>query len=217
MDMPKIITRLRPVRSGGTAHTLYNPDMRRTFIPSLLLAGLVSACTGQTIKPAEMLDEKTGVTVGALQEPIEFVEDAKLGGGGPDRRSSFAYVGPVEWDTSGEISYGLWIHVAPGNDQAVGDIRSPGGASLLLDDGSVPLSPLTGTLQTGSNPYHPVASWGQTAYFHFDVALLKRMASSQKMVLAFHGVEVPVVDFTPTQDVRDTLIRFEHARGITDD
>ncbi len=164
-----------------------------------------------------MLDEKTGVTVGALQEPIEFMEDAKLGGAGPDRRSSFAYVGPVEWDTSGEISYGLWIHVAPGNDQAVSDIRSPGGASLLLDDGAVALSPLTGAPQTGSNPYHPVASWGQTVYFHFDVALLKRMAASQKMVLAFHGVDVPVVDFTPTQDVRDTLIRFEHARGITDD
>jgi len=190
--------------------------MRRTFVPSLLLAGLVSACAGQTIKPAEMLDEKTGVTVGALQEPIEFIEDAKLGAAGSDRRSTFAYLGPVEWDTSGDITYGLWIHVAPGNDQAVGDIRAKGGASLVLDDGPVPLS-LTDAPQTGSNPYHPVASWGQTAYFRLDVALLKRMASSQKLILEFHGVDVPAVDFTPTQDVRDTLTRFEHARGITDD
>ena len=191
--------------------------MRNTLLPSLLTACLLSGCAGQTIKPAESLDETTGVTVGALQEPLEFAEDPKLGAVGPDRRASFAYLGPVEWDTSGDLRYALWIHVAPGNDQAVGNIRSSGAVSLILDDGPVLLSEQDDTPKIGSNPYHPLASWGQTAYFHLDVGLLKRMAASQRLVLEFHGVEVPTVDFVPTQDVKDTLLRFEHARGITDD
>lgn len=198
------------------------PGMRSSKFSCLLLgawvAGSLAGCGGQsTIKPAELLDETTGMTVGALQAPIEFVEDAKIGSGGPDRRATFAYLGPVEWDTSGELTYGLWIHVAPGNDQPVAPIDASGAVSLLLDDTAVPLYPMKAP-RTGSNPYKPIASWGQTAYFHFDVPLLKRLAASQKVLLQIHGIDADVtVKFLPTQDVRDTLLRFEQARGITGD
>ena len=31
-------------------------------------------------------------------------------------RISFAYLGPVEWDNMGDVRYGLWVHLVPGND-----------------------------------------------------------------------------------------------------
>ena len=185
----------------------------------MMVVGLVAGCaTESSIKPAETLDERTGVTVGALQEPIEFVETFQTVVAGNGKRTSFAYLGPVEWDKSGEITYGLWIHVAPGNDKQVGDIHSGGAVTLILDDGPVVLAPMDAP-NVGSGPYRPIASWGQTGYFGLDVAMLKRLAGSEKLALNFRGVGVDQsnVDFTPTHETRTTLKKFTQARGITDD
>jgi hypothetical protein len=191
--------------------------MRLSLVQSVMVVGLLVGCADQSsIKLAEVLDERTGVTVGALQEPIEFVEAVQnraLGGG---KRTSFAYLGPVEWDKSGEISYGLWVHIAPGNDRQLGDIRSQRAVTLILDDGPAVLSPLDAPA-VGSGPYRPIASWGQTGYFGLDVAMLKRMAGSEKLLLEFRGADQAMVDFTPTHETRTTLKKFTQARGITDD
>jgi hypothetical protein len=183
------------------------------LITAIVVAGLLAGCASD--KPAEVLDERTGTTVGALQDPIEFVEtpNAALVGG---KRTSFAYLGPLEWDRSGEISYGLWLHVAPGNDKPVGDIRSEGSVRMNLDDGSVVLSPLDASI-AGVGPYRPIAAWGQTAYFQLDVAMLKRMAASQKLDLNFRAPDESLVEFLPSHDTRTTLTQFLHARGITGD
>ena len=181
------------------------------------MVGILAGCAGgSAIKPAEVLDERTGVTVGALQEPIELVQNLQNAVPGNGARVSFAYLGPTEWDKSGDISYGLWIHVAPGNDRQVADIRSKGAVSLMLDGGALELSPMD-TPDLGNGPYKPVASWGQTAYFELDVATLRRISASAKLVLEFRGTTVPVVDFTATHDTRPTLSKFLRARGITDD
>ncbi len=156
------------------------------------------------------------MTVGALQEPIEFVETAPNAVVGNARRTSFAYIGPVEWDKSGDLSYQLWLHVAPGNDRLAGDIRAPGAVTLLLDDGPVALSAMEPAV-TGSGPYRPVASWGQTQYFRLDVPLLARMAHSQKLVLVLRGTGRDDIQFLPTHDTSPTLKRFIRSRGITDD
>jgi hypothetical protein len=190
--------------------------MRLPLIQAVMVVGLLAGCGGQSIKPAEVLDERTGMTVGALQEPIELVESAQNAAVANGRRSSFAYLGPVEWDRSGDLTYGLWVHVAPGNDRQVGDIRSRGAVKLILDDGPLVLSPID-VPKAGIGPYHPIASWGQTAYFKLDVALLKRMAASQKLALDFRAVDDSVVDFLPSRDTRTTLTQFAHARGITGD
>jgi hypothetical protein len=190
--------------------------MRLSLVP-LAIALLVAGCAAESsIKPAEVLDERTGVTVGALQEPIEFVESFQTALVGSGKRTSFAYLGPVEWDKSGDLTYGLWVHVAPGNDKQVGDIRSPGAVTLMLDDGPVVLSPMDAP-NVGSGPYRPIASWGQTGYFELDVAMLKRLAGSQKLALSFRGVDQSNVDFAPTHETRSTLKKFTQARGITDD
>ena len=189
--------------------------MRFLLIKAIVAAGVLAGCT--STKPAEVLDERTGTTVGALQDPIEFVETAQnaalvVSG----KRTSFAYLGPLEWDRSGEITYGLWLHVAPGNDKPVGDIRSEGSVRLDLDDGSVVLSPIDASI-SGVGPYRPVAAWGQTAYFRLDVAMLKRMAASQKLDLNFRAPDESLVEFLPSRDTRTTLTQFLHARGITGD
>src|SRR5580704_13370130 len=153
-------------------------------IPVILLAGLMAGCAGQSsIKPVEALDERTGVTVGALKQPIELLpglQDAALNF---RKRATFAYLGPVEWNRSGALSYGLWIHIAPGNDrQPPGDIHASGAAALILDDGPLSLS-LMEAPKLGREPYRPVASWGQTAYFGLDAGMLRRMAASSKLEL----------------------------------
>jgi hypothetical protein len=121
----------------------------------------------------------------------------------------------LEWDRSGDISYGLWVHVAPGTDTPVGDVHVEGAVTLVLDDGTVVLSRMDPPA-AGSGPYRPVASWGQTAYFDLDVALLKRMAASETLVLRFRGVGGAGVNFAPTHETRATLMNYLRARGITD-
>jgi hypothetical protein len=191
--------------------------MRLSLVQSVMAVGLLVGCAGQSsIRPAEVLDERTGVTVGALQEPVEFVENVQNAVLGNGKRPSFAYLGPVEWDKSGEITYGLWVHIAPGNDKQVGGIRLRGAVTLILDDGPVILSPMDAP-NVGSGPYRPIASWGQTGYFGLNVAMLKRMAASEKLVLDFRGVDQSGVDFTPTHETRATLKNFMQARGITGD
>jgi hypothetical protein len=193
------------------------PRMRLPLIQAVLGLGLLAGCGGQSsIKPAEILDQRTGMTVGALQDPIELVESAQNLGLASGKRTSFAYLGPIEWDRSGDLRYGLWVHVAPGNDRQVGDIRSRGAVTLILDGGPLVLSPMDAP-KVGSSPYQPIASWGQTAYFDLDAALLKRMAASQNLALDFRAADQSVVEFLPSHETRTTLTQFAHARGITGD
>lgn len=172
-------------------------------------------CAGQTtIKPAEALDERTGMTVGALHKPIELVRDAEIMPSA-GQRVSFAYLGPVEWDNMGDLRYGLWIHLAPGDDWRFDSIRSPGAVTLTLDDGAKVLSAIEPP-QLGSAPYRPVASWGQTAYFDLDLQTLKRMAASRRIELDFKAAGDSSVRFAAGRDARDSLVRYLHARNLSE-
>jgi hypothetical protein len=177
-----------------------------------LFMGLLAGCAGNSsIKPAESLDERTGMTVGSLHKPIELVQSVEFSVT-PGRRQSFAYLGPVEWDNMGNLRYGLWVHLAPGNDWRFDDIRSPQAVTLRLDDGPVVLSAIDApTLAHG--PYQPVASWGQTVYFDLNVPMLERMASSARIELDFKAGGDPAVRFTADPDAREVLKRYLHARG----
>lgn len=193
--------------------------MRFPWIQWLLLAGLLAGCGGGApIKPAEMFDERTGATVAGLEQPLEFVEDPHGTVLTDDKRSSFSYIGPVEWDRSGDISYGIWVHVAPGNDKQVDDLRLKGAVTLTLDDGPLVLE-RTETAGLGNGPYRAVASWGQTVYFQADAATLERLAHSDKLIMTLRGVgqsaDDPGVDFLPTRETRATLQKFVESRGIT--
>jgi hypothetical protein len=182
---------------------------------------LLNGCASQSsIKPVEYLDDRTAMTVGSLKEPIELVPSLKQGGlhviTNLTKRLSFAYVGPVEWDRSGSIVYGLWVHIAPGTDRPVADIRSDGALSVVLDSGSRVLTPIDAP-QLGRGAYQPVASWGQTAYFELTVEMLKQMAGSEKFELNVRAADDSIVNFVASGDTRATLTDYMHARGITDD
>src|ERR1700675_2240332 len=100
--------------------------MRSPLLPLLLLLSLSACETLFTAKPVEFLDEATAMTVGSLKEPIELVPDVQTGAAARliGKHISFAYLGPVEWDRSGEFEYGLWVHIAPGSGQQMADIRA---------------------------------------------------------------------------------------------
>jgi hypothetical protein len=177
-----------------------------------MAVGLVAGCTGQSsIKPAEVLDERTGMTVGALHQPLELVQSGERSGAAGGRRMSFAYVGPVEWDNMGNLTYGLWVHLAPGADWRFDDIRTPGAVTLLLDDGTTVLSVIEAP-KLGHAPYQPVASWGQTAYFGVSVPLLKQMAASRALELEVRAA-TGSVHFAADAEAHDSLTRYLHARG----
>jgi hypothetical protein len=196
--------------------------MRQLWISGGLMIVLLSACASpSSIKPVEYLDDRTAMTVGSLKEPIELVPSLRQTGGlhvltNLAKRVSFAYIGPVEWDRSGAIVYGLWVHIAPGNDRPIADIRSPAALTMILDGGTRVLTPIDAP-QLGRGAYQPVASWGQTAYFELTVEMLKQMAASEKLELNVRATDDSSVNFTATGDTRETLTDYLHSRGITDD
>jgi hypothetical protein len=168
-------------------------------------------CAGHTsIKPAEVLDERTGMTVGALRQPIELVQSVEAMPSA-SQRVSFAYLGPVEWDNMGDIRDGLWIHLAPGNDWEFDNIRMAGAVTLTLDDGATVLSSIEPP-PLGQAPYRTVASWGQTAYFSLDLQMLKRMAASKRLELYFKAGDASI-RFTAGREAGDSLVHYLHARG----
>jgi hypothetical protein len=184
------------------------------FSAFAVAVSLLAACGGDSsIRPSEVLDERTGMTVGTLDKPIELVQGAAALApmAASDRRTSFAYLGPVEWDNMGNISYGLWIHVAPGNDWRFEDIQAAGAVRLWLDDEATPLTVIKPPALAHA-PYQPVASWGETAYFAVDLDMLKRMAASGKIGLDVKAGD-SVVHFAAGPDAHETLARFLHARG----
>jgi hypothetical protein len=185
------------------------------------LSLLLSACAApSSIKPVEYLDDRTAMTVGSLKEPIELVPSLHQSGlhvfSSLGKKVSFAYLGPVEWDRSGAIVYGLWMHIAPGTDRQIVDIRSPAALTLILDSGERVLTPIDAP-QLGRGAYQPVASWGQTAYFELTVEMLKQMAASGKLELNVRATDGSAVNFVAGSDTRATLTDYLHARGITDD
>ena len=184
------------------------------IIVATVLSGCMAGCASPPIKPAETLDARTGVTVGALQEPIEFVQSAQNAGLANARRASFAYAGPIEWDRMGEITYGLWIHVAPGNDAQIANITTKGAVSVELDDGTLGLT-LIDAPGAGQGPYKPLVAWGQTAYFELSSETLKRIAASRKMLLSFKSLTLSdTVHFLPSHETSATLSEFVRTRGI---
>jgi hypothetical protein len=191
--------------------------MRVPLIPAVLLVGWAAGCAGRaSIKPIEMLDERTGVTVGVLKEPIELAPSAQSAALVSHKQASFAYLGPIEWNRSGTLSYGLWVHIVPGSDPQPGDIHAPETLALILDDGPLVLS-LTETPKLGRAPYRQLASWGQTAYFVLTVDGLRRMAASRKLELSVRAIDASIMLFSPTQDSRPVLTQFMQVRGITGD
>jgi hypothetical protein len=187
-------------------------------IPIILLVGLMAGCASRSpIKPVEVLDERTAVTFGALKQPIELLPSAQDAVLILRKRATFAYLGPVEWNRSGALSYGLWIHIAPGNDRQPGDIHASAAAALILDDGPLSLSVMEEAPKLGREPYRPVASWGQTAYFGLDVGTLRRMAASSKLELDVRAADGSTLSFSPTVDTRAVLKQYMQDRGITGD
>jgi len=196
--------------------------MRLPAVAVVLAIVLLCACsTPSSIKPVEYLDDRTAMTVGSLKEPIELVPSLRQAGGmrviaSLGKRLSFAYLGPVEWDRSGSFVYGLWVHIAPGTDRPIADIRSNAALTIVLDNGTRVLTPIDAP-QVGRGAYQPVASWGQTAYFELTVEMLKQMAASGKLELNVRAADDSVVNFVASGDTRATLTEYLHSRGITHD
>jgi hypothetical protein len=193
-------------------------SLRRRSVRFALIACILASSVSQSaVKSIEVLDETTGMTMGALSQPLGFKETGIYDLLAPDKQPSIVYLGPVEWDRSGDYSYVLWVQVAPGVDgHRIDDIRAHGAIRLTLDDGSVELSAMDMPV-AASSPYRLIAPVGQTAYFPISVTLLKRMAASRKLILNVRAGDLTMVDFIPLQETRAALTRFIIDRDISGD
>jgi hypothetical protein len=182
------------------------------------MATLLASCANRLhSKSVESLDETTGMTRASLLKPMAFVETGIYDLLAPDKQPAVLYVGPEEWDRSGDFSYVLWVQVAPGVDgHRIDDIRGRGALRLKLDDGTVTLSALDQPVHANS-AYAPVPPVGEAAYFSIDAGLLKRMASSHKIVMNVRAGDLSMIDFMPRQETRDALRQFMIDRGIADE
>jgi hypothetical protein len=180
-------------------------------------ASVLAACSSPSaVKSVEMLDQRTGATIGALLQPMPFTETGIYDLLVPDKQPSVVYIGPVEWDRSGDSTYLLWVQVAPGvGGHRLDDIRSHGALNVRLDDGTVELSPWEAPVGATS-PYRLLDPVGQTAYFAMNAQLLQRMATSQRLVLKLRAADLSTIDFVPSQDTRSALERFMIDRGVAD-
>jgi hypothetical protein len=183
------------------------------FLILVLAAGLGACASTTSHAPFERLDDDTGMTVAGLTAPLEFVESGLLS---VNKHASFAYLGPVEWDRMGEITYGIWLHIAPGNDRQVADIDGPAAVALVLDDGELVLQPATPP-KLGKEAYTPLVPWGRTAYFQATAPMLRRIGASSGLLVRCRGADGAAVDFKPDQNSKPVLTTFLQARGITGD
>jgi len=174
-----------------------------------VLLGALAACAHDPVRePVETLNETTGVTIATLSSPITLVQTGLLAF---HKRASFAYLGPVEWNRMGNRRYGLWIHIAPGNDRQVADVREPGAVTLILDDGALDMTPLDPML-LGSEAYSPVVNWGQSVYFSLTVESLRRLGASRYIGLDFRASGQSILRFKPTDDAHAALSDYVNAR-----
>ena len=186
--------------------------MSRLRSSPVLLACLLGGCAATSVQqPVEILDERTGVTIAALQRPLELTQrDIAVG-----RRPGFAYIGPVEWNRMGSYTQGLWVHLAPGQDRPLADIHAAATLRLTLDDGVLEL-PATAQLP-GRDPYQPAVPWGQTAYFRLTVPELRRLAASAHLDLRCAAADGDSVAFTTSGDPRPLLQAYLKSRNFTGD
>ena len=178
------------------------------------MVSLAGCAVEPATKTVELFDESNGMTSGALVEPIAFTEKRIFDLLAPDQQPGRAFLGPVEWDRSGDYTYGFWLQVSPGVDgNRIDDIRGPGAVSLTLDDGVLTLVPAAFT-QAPKQAYALAPSGGQTAYFMIDIPMLERIASSRQMVLSLRSADLGHAEFIPSSEVHDVVRRFMEERRI---
>ena len=188
--------------------------MSRYLPAPLLFTCMLAACTGMQVQqPVELLDDRTGITVAALQRPIELTQREIVAVG---KRPSFAYLGPVEWNRMGSFTEGLWLHLAPGQDQPLADLHDGAAPELELDDGPLELHPAA-VPALGREPYQPAVTWGQTGYFSLSVHDLRRLAASARLTLRCSAADGSRVSFTNSVDPRPQLQAYVQSRALTGD
>jgi hypothetical protein len=189
------------------------PMQLRDFLIAAALSLLAGCAAHSTLAPLQRFDERSGITVTALRAPFELVES---GGLSLQKHASFAYLGLLEWDRVGQISQGLWLHVASGNDRQVADITSLAAVTLVLDDGELVLTIMQAP-KLGQELYRPLAPWGQTANFAMNSDTFARMARSDKLLLRLRGSDGSNVEFKALSRTRPILMEFARALGLNVD
>lgn len=195
---------------------------RITLTLRVVLYSLLATCAyrgtleAASLRSVETLDQHTGMTVGAMPKPLVFTETGIFDLLEPDKQPSVIYLGPVEWDRSGDLTYVLWVQVAPGvGGHRLDDLQARGAVALKLDGQLVPLTVVTAP-NVDQPPYRLIEPVGETAYFHVDPALLERMAASHKLVLTVRAGDLSPVEFVPSGATRAALQEFISDRGIVE-
>jgi hypothetical protein len=190
--------------------------IRPLIIGCSLAVAVLSGCGAEPpikVRPVERLDEQSALTIAVLESPITFIA---TGAQVFAKKVSMAYAGPVEWDRAGNISYSLWLELAPTDDQHFKDITEPKSVTFLLDDG--PLNLRIGEApKMGQQPYQSAASWGQIVYFDLSMDDLKRLAATKTLRIRMRRIGGIDVDFEPNGETQTVLTAYLNGRLVTGD
>ena len=130
----------------------------RTLLGALLLAtAVVTGCASvpQDKPLRERLDDATGATVTTLERPMAFYRERPMLAA---NARDYIYIGPVEVNRSGELTYMLWATYASTIDRGRGSgLRVPARAYLMLD--GTPLE-----LTAANRPAHRRQALGEWLY-----------------------------------------------------
>ncbi len=106
------------------------------FAAVLAVAFLLAGCASESPLMSERLDERTGVTITALDVPVTLArEAADLAYSSRD----YAFVGPVEFNRMGQRSYYLWIGMATTVDRSRTREAPPKPLALSILTAGIPI------------------------------------------------------------------------------
>lgn len=160
---------------------------KRSLLCAAVAVSAVAACAPVSTEIVrEQLDERTGVTVTSMSAPLEFFSPQ------PERglqAASFAYLGPIEINRTGQRQSYLWLSVLLGEDERR---RNPAGTrsapQLRITAGGVTLEPSpVGTdarqVGLGHRVYERPADWVGEAFYAVTDEQLVQLAAADTVTL----------------------------------
>ena len=153
----------------------------------LLLLALTGCLAPAGAPVRDKLDASSGLTMSALQSPLEFLSPATNGA----RASVFAYAGPFDLDRMGTRSLYLWVLLPDDVSAASKPVVRCDGQALDLPaqaDG------LNGTGLT-QPPYKPPFPWGTQWYLTLSDAALDCLAKAHDIALEIPGTRAEPIQF----------------------
>jgi len=154
----------------------------RTRIRYSIAVTMLSVSAGCAGLPAfhdevrHVLDERTGVTIARLEQPLELTVSASTG----PANDPFAYLGPFQTNRMGERADYLWLAVPAAGTLAGSPIVRADGEVVRM--GEMSAAPDAAHLER--SPYKAPTPWSQQFVAVVESAAIEQLATARRIEIA---------------------------------